>query len=370
MFESIKDIIKGYIDLANGRSVVIYGMGKVGTILYDELKSINPLCIDNNKSEYEKSDILINNVQKYYVIVTPIFSFEEIEKEIQKYKYSEVSDYVCLGKLSPVLDWHREKEIRNTFSGNYSKWEDAETLLGRNGYREGYSDDSIMNTVLKATKSVISGEAAYERDGVLFYKKAWNMQVLSAFYYITQNIRKPKICVVDFGGALGSTYFQHRNILKNIDWSIIEQEAFVDIGIKEIQEISFFKDIQEYIDTGNECDVLYMSGVLMYLDTPYVCLEKLIQYKFKYVLIDRTYFNITDDDMLCIQNVPDEIYHGSYPAWLLSEKNIKNLLETNGYHLVNSWFSTLENEEKECLYLEKDRKIPIPGKGMFYALGE
>jgi putative methyltransferase (TIGR04325 family) len=43
-----------------------------------------------------------------------------------------------------------------------------------------------------------------------------------------------KLSILDFGGALGSSYFQNRNILKNklnFKWGIVEQEKLCKIRV-------------------------------------------------------------------------------------------------------------------------------------------
>ena len=368
MSNSIKDIIFGYLTIARDRTIVIYGMGKVGSLLYDEIKLKNPICVDNNKVGFERSGILGNNVNKYYVIVSPLYTYEEIEVEIQSYGYREIQDYVCLGKLRPAHDWMLKNIQTNKFSGDYTNWNEVESTL-KNGFDKGYAEDRILNKVLNATQSIRNGKAAYERDSVLFYEESWNAHFIAALYYITNTIGKRDINVLDFGGALGSTYFQHERLFNNINWSIIEQKEFVDIGKKVIPEVQFYYDIHEYVDMGNMCDVLFMSSVLMYLNEPYFYLESLLNASFKFVVIDRTYFNIVDNDRLCLQTVPDEIYTACYPAWLLSEKKINKVFEEHGYKKIISWYSTLENEEKEYMPLENEHgDVLLPGKGYLYIL--
>ena len=279
------------------------------------------MCVDNYRLDYENSDLHEQNCQDYYIVITPLFKYEGIEKEVQSFGYCEIKDYVCLGKLQQAHEWIKNKNLQNRFSGYYKTWKEAESAIKKINGGKGYAEEDISNAVLRATQRIRKGSAAYERDSVLFYKQEWNAQLLAALYYITQSIGKFRFDLLDFGGALGSTFFQHQLLLKNINWNIIEQKGFVDIGRKEIPEISFFYDVQEYIDTGKACDVLYISSVLMYVSDPYDCLETLLKKKFKYVIIDRTYYNNNlDSDRLCLQRVSDGIYPAMYPSWLISRK--------------------------------------------------
>ena len=50
-------------------------------------------------------------------------------------------------------------------------------------------------------------------------------------------------------------------------------------------------------------------------------------------------------------------------------KKTNELFENYGYKFIVSWYSTLENEEKEYIPLESDNGvIPIWGKGCLYCL--
>ena len=56
-------------------------------------------------------------------------------------------------------------------------------------------------------------------------------QFLSFLLYITNN--ENRLNVIDYGGSLGTSYFQNLKFLNQVDdfrWNIVEQEAFVKIG--------------------------------------------------------------------------------------------------------------------------------------------
>ena len=73
--------------------------------------------------------------------------------------------------IPPIL--LRLKHIGAPFygiKGEFSSWKDAEEALQRKGLQD-YAADNILQTVWKAIQTVREGEAEFERDGVLFYKK-------------------------------------------------------------------------------------------------------------------------------------------------------------------------------------------------------
>lgn len=73
------------------KNIAIYGMGEMGNRLYDELKNSNinvKYAVDENPAG-TYSDIEIFDKEEEYpdadvIIVTAIFAFDDIEKELQK----------------------------------------------------------------------------------------------------------------------------------------------------------------------------------------------------------------------------------------------------------------------------------------------
>ncbi|MCX7953795.1 MAG: methyltransferase, TIGR04325 family [Bacteroidales bacterium] len=218
------------------------------------------------------------------------------------------------------------------FKGNYVSWQEA--LANSTGY----DSEIILNKVKEAALKVKNKQAAYERDGVLFYIKDYPFPLLSGLLRIA-SIYSGKLNVLDFGGSLGSTYFQCRDFfhgLKEIQWNVVEQENFVKVGkeLFENNELKFFYSIDECLN--KTCPtVIIFSGVLQCLEKPYVILDK-VKSIFKHVIIDRTPFTEKEKDILTVQEVSPVIYKASYPMWLFSLKNFVKFLE-NDYSILTEF---------------------------------
>ena len=106
------------------------------------------------------------------------------------------------------------------FYGDFASWEEAEKEAALHG--RGYESQNIVETVAASVQKVRAGEAAFERDGVAFTKEDYNYRVLSALLYILAQEHRLNVC--DFGGSLGSTYFQNRKLFHNQDvvWNVVE----------------------------------------------------------------------------------------------------------------------------------------------------
>ena len=206
------------------------------------------------------------------------------------------------------------------YRGSYSSWSNAEKLCS------GYHQDNILQKVSDATEKVIAGEAVFERDSVLFYHEEYNWPLVNALLKAAEE-NQGELCVLDFGGALGSTYFQNRKQLssvKNLKWCIVEQDNFVRTGIERFQtaELCFYKDIDSCVKE-NDVNTVLLSGVLLYLENPYDVLERLKKMNSDYIIVDlMPVLKEKAEDRLSIQYVPTCIYKASYPIRFLAEENL------------------------------------------------
>ena len=157
--------------------------------------------------------------------------------------------------------------------------------------------------------------------------------------------------VLDFGGSLGSSYYQNKKFLdslENVSWNIVEQKNFVDIGRLEFQDdkLKFYYSISDCIKNQNP-NVLLLSSVLQYIENPYKLLDEILEYDFDFILLDRMIFSKENKgDMITIQNVNLKGY-SSIPSWLFSEDKLLSYFY-NKYHLLEDYY--IPNEENNQKY--------------------
>ena len=227
---------------------------------------------------------------------------------------------------------HRAPEVV-VYSGNYNSWQDAQDDS------EGYGSEIIFNKVRDAALKVKKGEFAYERDSVLFDQIEYSWPTLSCLLWSASQLGGLK--VLDFGGALGSSYYQSRKFLEVLNyfqWNIVEQSRFVEYGKKNLENenLKFFYTLEECVDV-NDVDIILLSSVLPYLENPYKWLSKLIALNAPFLIIDRTPFLINgDNDRITVQTVPPTICESSYPAWFFYEEKMLKVLRQK-YDLVESF---------------------------------
>ncbi len=210
------------------------------------------------------------------------------------------------------------------YRGPYSSWHDALKIC------TGYDSNKILASVLNTTRKVIKGEYLYERDSVGFKKKCYEWQMCTALLS-SLNSNSGKLCIVDFGGSLGSRYFQHKELLEpyNIDWNIIEQKHYVEAtsDIVKIDNLSFHSSIDDFKKHKN-ADFIILSSVLQYLRDPQRIIEELINLNPQSFFIDRTYVTSkSTSDLIYTQNSSINGLDYSYPFHLFAEKTIFNMFD-------------------------------------------
>jgi len=239
--------------------------------------------------------------------------------------------------IPPIILEILKKPSKYGYFGNYKTWQEA---LNNS---IGYDSTAILEKVKNSLIKVKNGEAVYERDSVLFNKIEYSWPVLAGLLWAASQSGN-KLTVLDFGGSLGSSYFQNRNFLEhvNLKWYIVEQENFVSCGKKffENEKLKFINNIDEAPDKNTS--VFLASSSLPYIENPYKLMEDVIKVGFPYIIIDRTPF-LEDRERITVQNVRPGIYEASYPAWFLNEKKFLELFKER-YEMLTEFETIRKNK--------------------------
>lgn len=224
---------------------------------------------------------------------------------------------------------------RDWFRGDYRTWAEAQRRTG------GYDDDRIVTKVLESTRAVRDGRAAFERDGVMFPEPVAEPGLEAALEIIAK-ATGGRLRVLDFGGALGSTYWRHRTWLgtwSEVTWDVVEQPRFVAVGCEYLREASvrFFESV-ELAGGAATHDVLLASTVVQYLENPLAALRSWQAQKFRWLLFNNLPLHRGAPDRIAVQTVPPEIYPASYPVWFFNRERF--LAELAGdYRIVREFAS-------------------------------
>lgn len=219
-----------------------------------------------------------------------------------------------------VLRWVRHRrDAVICFDGEYNTWEEA------CAHSTGYDAENILAKVLATTLEVKRGRAVFERDSVLFDKLEYAWPVAAGLLGAAARNRGV-LNVLDFGGSLGSSYFQNRGLLKtlaSLRWNIVEQPHYVKAGQIHVQDeqLHFYSSIHECL-RENLVNVIFLSSVLQYLPDPAEIFLSLDAAGADTLIIDRTIVNHSMYDRIYVQRVPPSIYNASYPCRSLSEPRL------------------------------------------------
>lgn len=233
------------------------------------------------------------------------------------------------------------------FPSECSSWSEAESICS------GYDSQEIVNKVLATTLKVKSGEYAYERDSVGFSSIEYSWPVLCGLL-LAANANENKLSVLDFGGSLGSSYFQNQKFLSqlsSVNWSVVEQLAFVNAGKDNAasNDLHFYTSIDECALEGHP-NVILLSSVLQYVNSYHSVLDQVTAIGADFIIIDRTPFLKTGSkEKVFIQKVPDDIYRASYPCRFFVEKDFLQYFESREYLLCES-FSSLDDLDDRAIW--------------------
>lgn len=105
----VYNILQPYLKFLGSRKLALWGMGNVGEAVKDVLQEKDRSLIveffDSKKTSYQKIDLLNRKFLNYYIVITPIAEYVEIEKQVQKWGYKEIHDYICLSKFADIRDY-------------------------------------------------------------------------------------------------------------------------------------------------------------------------------------------------------------------------------------------------------------------------
>lgn len=220
------------------------------------------------------------------------------------------------------------------------KWGDAASKCA------GYDKSEILEKTKTSLLKIKTGQATYERDSVLLEKKEYSWPLIAGLMLAnkSQNLE-----IVDFGGSLGSTYFQCKEFLPDsCMWNVIEQKHYVEAGKStfENNQLRFYSDLRSILENERKPNVLILSSVLQYIEDYKSLLEELLEYPFQYVILDRTAFINQPSERITIQRVPPEIYDASYPCRFFNENELISIFQNiYNYRIISDFPSFCDNQE-------------------------
>jgi putative methyltransferase (TIGR04325 family) len=232
--------------------------------------------------------------------------------------------------------------------GNFKSWEEARAHSV--GYEAGNIIDKVKTSLLKVKNS----KAIYEKDSVIFDKIEYSWELLSALMWIAAQ-NKGDLHLIDFGGSLGSSYYQNKlflDKLKSVSWNIVEQPSYVKVGIELFQNnrLQFYSSMMDcYQKSEEKINTLLFSSVLQYLENPYEILQSGLSSNIEFIIVDRTGFTLNGKERITVQKVPSKIYRATIPCRFFNEQKFLAFFFDNGFELVID-FQSLDHSNVLSVY--------------------
>jgi putative methyltransferase (TIGR04325 family) len=260
-----------------------------------------------------------------------------------------IKNLLPYGISKAVLD-KRRQNVRLIWTGDFSTWSDAVSICS------GYHQENIIEKVTRATLNVKNGISTHERDSVNFDEIHYSWPVLAGLLLVYG--KSKRINVLDFGGALGSTFYQNRKFLSQLDsitWNIVEQEAFINIGKQYFaSDINFYSSFRECL-SQQDINVCLLSSVLQYIEDAEQIFKEIVSSNIDFIILDRLSIIDRKTNRITMQNVPDSIYSASYPCTFFCEKYFLGMFEGK-YEIVERFESSIKNE---IIFENGDRSVDM-----------
>ncbi len=259
--------------------------------------------------------------------------------------------------VPPILaDLYLNQKVSHSLLGGFSTWEEAEKKA------IGYDSNAIFERAKKAALAVKNGAAVFERDTVLFFQPNYSNAVLTG---LLRSFVKNEghITLLDFGGALGSTYSNFVPLIKEMKsliWGVVEQPHFVKFGREnlETKQLRFFAGIPEFQSDVGSPNIILISSSLQYIRDYQKILAAILAMKPTLVIIDRSPFlrDRKTPTKVFLQQVSEEIYPASYACWAFNKQEILSQFSEDYKVILETDCQEVAHKDVEYLGIVLERK--------------
>jgi putative methyltransferase (TIGR04325 family) len=224
---------------------------------------------------------------------------------------------------------------RSTYSAPYKTWEAARHAAF------GYHDPAILEKIRKSALAVKESGAAFERDSMAYQELVFRWPLLACLLHVAlhKNASSGRpLHILDFGGSLGSVYFQHRVFLDRLPsllWSIVEQPHFVQCGNAEFSDerLRYFNAIADATARA-PIDCALFSGSLGYVEMPYDLLAQIAALGSTYLILDLVQTCNETEDLIKVQHTRPPFYVAKLAVRFFAKKKLVAYLDSIGYDVI------------------------------------
>jgi len=194
----------------------------------------------------------------------------------------------------------------------------------------GFNGDALAVPSLDQARDAIRAAAGYRSVATEVINEYWVLALLAA----VAREQSPRLRVLDFGGGAGVHYVHLRSALVDasaLDYHIVELDWACQAGpglFPGDGRIHFHRNLPESLP---DLDIVYMNGVLPYVDDYAGLLKALCAYRAKYFMIYSLPAGAFPTFASAQRNVPGTLM----PCWFFNRDEIVDILSNEGYSLIH-----------------------------------
>ena len=249
-----------------------------------------------------------------------------------------------LRSLTPPLLWHgghllkrrfgAPDERLSRFEGPFASWALAVAQS------QTWDAPEITELFLRSALAAKEGKIACEHDGLPYKDPSYSYTMLA--FLLLATARDGGLNIIDFGGGLGSGYFQNARLLRlmssPVRWNIVERPIFVKLGIEHFQNdaLRFHSSLGEAI-ARSKSNSLIFSGSLQYVEEPFALIDEAAQSAITILAFDNTLTWGKPDDGIFLQRPPKTHYRATFACRCFSKHRFIARLAELGFALVEDF---------------------------------
>ncbi|HXQ13473.1 MAG TPA: methyltransferase, TIGR04325 family [Caulobacteraceae bacterium] len=238
---------------------------------------------------------------------------------------------VGLQLLTPPILWRLGRRLRRgPLEGPLGSWEAAAERAS------GWDSPGIVEQALEAALKVRDGAAAFERDSVARGSIIYSPTILAALLLAADRYRA--LNIIDFGGGLGSNYFQNLRLISALSavptsWNVVERAPLARLGVEQFQtaQLRFHEDLNA---VRLEHPVLLFTGSLQYVADAFALLEQVLDLT-DIIALDRVLVWGEPEHAFFVQRLDARRFGPvTLPTWCFAKDALIDWFAAHGFRLV------------------------------------
>jgi putative methyltransferase (TIGR04325 family) len=252
----------------------------------------------------------------------------------------------ALQLLTPPIVWRLARRLRSRgpMEGPFASWEAASASA------TGWDSPGIVEQALAAAREVRDGAAAFERDSVARETIIYSPTILAALLLAAD--RHHALNVIDFGGGLGSNYYQNLKLVRALSatstsWNVVERAPLARIGAEQFQtaQLRFHDDLGA---VRLDRPVLLFTGSLQYVADAFGLLADAVA-RADIIALDRVLVWRQPQHAVFVQRLDARRFGPvTLPTWCFAKDALIDWFVARGFVLVEQFAAGPQRRFENC----------------------